>query len=358
MKNRLFSVLTVLICIVLLSSCSSDVLKTDVITDELTQTPVIKESKLEDNSDYNKFLIDFEPGFTVPGLFEGFIPQGICFDDVLDAFIISGYFEDGEYPSMLCVVDINSGRLLKSVSLKTVSGDDYSLHAGGIAAENGNIYVVSGYEVNVLSSAALKMAGNGSSVSFESNFKSITRGSFASIANNTLYIGDFIESSKSARDEVENITTLESGETFYAYCEAYILEDGLPAVSKINSSGDGYIPDYMLAVPEQVQGITVTPAKSFVFSISYGRRNDSAIMIFDDVLNSSRVGSVTVDGNEVDLFACSADLLNKTYVAPPMAESVVFAEGSVYLLFESGAAKYRNGGGKYSSDTVFYADFN
>lgn len=358
MKNRLFSVLTVLICIVLLTSCSSDVLKTEVITDELTQTPVIVNSKLENNSDYNKFLIDFDPGFTIPGLFEGFIPQGICCDEVLDAFIISGYFEDGKYPSMLCVVDKQSGRLLKSVSLKSVSGEDYTLHAGGIAADNGNIYVVSGYEVNVLSSSALKSAVNGSAVSFESNFKSITRGSFASIANNTLYIGDFIESSNSARDEVENITTLESGETFYAYCEAYILEDGLPAVSKINSSGDGYIPDYMLAVPEQVQGITVTPAKSFVFSTSYGRRNDSAIKIFDDILNSSRVGSMNIDGNEVDLYACSADLLNKTYVAPPMSESLVFDDGYVYMLFESGASKYRNGGGKYSSDKVFYAKFD
>ena len=358
MKKRFVAVLSVLLCLFLLSSCSSDVIKTEYVTNELTQNSVILKSKLVENSDYNKFLIDFEPGFTVPGLFEGFIPQGICCDKVLDAFIISGYFEDGEYPSMLCVVDKQSGKLLKSVSLKTVSGEDYSLHAGGIAADNGNIYVVSGYEVNVLSSAALKRAGNGSAVSFESNFKSITRGSFASIANNTLYIGDFIESSKSARDEVENITTLESGETFYAYCEAYVLEDGLPAVSKINSSGDGYIPDYMLAVPEQVQGITVTPAKSFIFSTSYSRRNDSSILVFDDVLNSSRVGSFDIDGNEVDLFACSADLLNKSYVAPPMAESVVYDDGSVYLLFESGAAKYRSGGGKYSSDTVFYAKFD
>ena len=356
MKKRSFAVFTVILCLILLSSCSTDVLKTKDITDRLTQSQVVLKDKLSENGDFGKFLIDFTPDFTVPGLFEGFIPQGLCYDEILDSFLISGYYSDGDFPSMVCVVDKKTGKLTKSVSLKTVEGGDYSLHAGGIASSNGNVYIVSGNDVNVFSSASLKAAANGTSIRFESKFRSVTRGSFACIANKVLWIGDFVESSNSARDEIENITTLDSGETFYAYCEGYILEDGLPSAEKINSAGDGYIPDYMLAVPEQVQGMTVTPMGNFVFSTSYGRKNNSYIYIYDDILNNRRVGTVNVDGVDVDLFACSAEYLKMTYTAPPMSEALEFCGGNVYVLFESGAAKYRNGGGKYPCDTVYYAE--
>ena len=54
-------------------------------------------------------------------------------------------------------------------------------------------------------------------------------------------------------DRIEDLIvriTLDSGETFYAYCEGYKLENGLPSQEKINSDGTGYIPDYFLAIPD------------------------------------------------------------------------------------------------------------
>ena len=154
-------------------------------------------------------------------------------------------------------------------------------------------------------------------------------------------------------EEAKKITTLTSGETFYAYCEGYALKDGLPDIKKINSENNGYIPDYMLAIPEQVQGMCFTHSGKLIFSTSYGRKNNSKNYVYEDVLLSERVGFYTIDGTEIDLLACGSDLLSKTIVAPPMAEGIVQVDSSQYIIFESGAEKYRNHRGKYPTDTAF-----
>ncbi len=357
MKNRIIEISALFIAIILLCSCGdTKVLRTKDITDKITQTAVVTETNIKEIEDYKNFFKKFKAGFTIPGLFEGIIPQGICYIGELEAFAVSGYYEDGLYPSMLMIIDAKSGKLTKAFPLQNVDGKDYFGHAGGLTVSEDYVYITSENNCYICKINSLKELKNGEKLKFESNFRLNTFGSFACYNNGVLWTGDFIESSDKGREISRKITTLDSGETFYAYCEGYILKDGIPDVKKINSETTGYIPDYIMAIPEQVQGMSFTLSGKIIFSTSYGRKNNSKIYVYDDILLTEKIGTYKIEETEIDLLACSSDLLKETIIAPPMAEGITQGEKGQYIIFESGAEKYRNHRGKYPTDTAFKAN--
>lgn len=355
MKNKIIKALCCVTALVTLCGCDgTSVIRTKDITNKITQTSVIKKTEITENEEFSEFFKSFKPDFVTPGLMEGIIPQGMCYDETTGYFLISGYYEDGEYPSMIMAVDSSTSKFVGAYPLKTTNGDDYYGHAGGIASSQNTIYLTSGGECYTIPSVDLANRKNGSALHFKAKFKLNTAGSFACIHNNILWIGDFVESSTEGRDNTAHVTTLTTGETFYAYCEGYLLTDGLPDTKKINSESNGYIPDYMLAIPEQVQGMAFTKTEKIVFSTSYGRKNNSKIYIFDDILANEKVDTVTIDNKAIDVLACSSEHLIKELVAPPMAEGMANTSDGIYLLFESGASKYRSHGGKHPVEDVYF----
>lgn len=354
MRSKTIKILCLIFSIVFLCSCGNTrVLRTKEITDKITQTAVVTKTDINEIEDYKDFFKEFKSDFKIPGLFEGIIPQGMCYIGELNAFAISGYYEDGLFPSMLMLISAKTGKFTKAFPLQNVDGEAYLGHAGGIAASDDYIYITSENTCYIFEIDSLKKLKNGDTLKFKSNFKLNTKGSFACFDNDILWTGDFIESSDKAREGARKITTLTSGETFYAYCEGYALKDGLPDIKKINSENNGYIPDYMIAIPEQVQGMCFTHSGKLVFSTSYGRKNNSKIYVYEDVLLTDRVGTYTIDGIEINLLACGSNLLKETIIAPPMAEGIVQVDSSQYIIFESGAEKYRNHRGKYPTDTAY-----
>ena len=357
MKRILLSVISLLLVVSMLSSCSGrKILRTQEITDVISSTNVVLYDFVSENADYENYLNVFEPSFRTPGLFEGIIPQGICYNFDKNWIIISGYYEDGEFPSMLMILDAENGAFIKAVKLQNVDGSMYFGHAGGVASSGSYIFVTSDYSARTVAIDTLEKAQNGATVRFVSDFKLNTKGSFANVYSEILWVGDFVESEDKARKDAQWVTTINSGETFYAYCEGYNLKDGLPKIEKINSTHDGYVPDIMLAIPEQVQGMTRTLSGGFIFSTSYGRKNDSVIKVFNDVTEGDRVDTVTIDGNTINLYACDELDMKTSYTAPPMSQGIESVNGTIFLLYESGAAKYRSGGGKYPVDTLFKAE--
>lgn len=278
----------------------------------------------------------------------------MCYDEVNGYLLITGYYEDGKFPSVIMALNESDGTFIGAYSLKNTEGKDYFGHAGGIAASQNTVYVTSDGECYTFPSTALKSLKNGESIQFQGKFKLNTAGSFACINNNILWVGDFIENDDKVKEEITDITTLQNGETFYAYCEGYTLNEGLPDVKKINNSSTGYIPDYMIAIPDQVQGMAFTKTNKIIFSTSYGRKNNSVLYIYNDFLIEEKAGIKIIDGKEIDLYACSSSYLADTITALPMAEGLANTPDGIYLAFESGAKKYRQGGGKFPVDTLYY----
>lgn len=355
MKKKIAVILALFTALLSLCACdNTEVLKTETITNKISQKSVIIESEINLQEDYAAFFNKFKSSFTIPGLFEGIIPQGICYDKASDLFVITGYYEDEKYPSMIMTVNATSGALVSAHALNLLDGSSYYGHAGGIALSENTVYITSDYECYTFPLNKLTSTKDGEPIQFTSRFKINTLGSFACIHNGILWTGDFVESKK--KEDVEDITTLVNGETFYAYCEGYTLIDGLPSAEKINSEANGYIPDYMLAIPEQVQGMAFTETGKIIFSTSYGRKNNSLVYIYDDIFLADKYGTKAIDNQSIDFYVCSNDMLIEKYVAPPMAEGITEHTNGFYIIFESGAAKYRNGGGKYPVDTAFFTN--
>ncbi len=357
MNKKIIKIIALMFALLLFCSCGNTrVLRTKEITNKISQTSVVTKSDITEAEDYKGFFKEFKNDFIIPGLLEGIIPQGFCYIGELNAFAISGYYEDGIFPSMLMLVDAKTGKFTKAFPLQNVDGTDYSGHAGGLTASEDYIYLTSESTCYICEIESLKKLDNGDTLKLESNFKLNTFGSFACYNDGVLWTGDFIESSDKGRESARKITTLGSGETFYAYCEGYILKNGIPDVKKVNSQTNGYIPDYLLAIPEQVQGMSFTLSGKIIFSTSYGRKNNSYIYVYDDVFLTERVGTYEIEETEIDILACSSDLLKETIIAPPMAEGITQGENGQYIIFESGAEKYRNHRGKYPTDTAFKAN--
>ena len=72
--------------------------------------------------EFEEFLNEFSPSFTVPGLLEGVIPQGICYNALLDSYIISNYYEDGAFPSVMTIVNAETGKLEKAFNVLEIEG--------------------------------------------------------------------------------------------------------------------------------------------------------------------------------------------------------------------------------------------
>ncbi len=354
MKKSLIKIISCLMVLTILCSCDgTSVIRQGKITNVISQSSVIRKTKIKTKDEFEIFFNNFEESFIIPGLKEGIIPQGICYDETTDCFLITGYYDKEKFPSMIMAVNASTGELIGAYPLKTTNGDDYYGHAGGIAASQNTVYITSDGECYTFPSINIKTTRNGSPITFSGKFKLNTLGSFACINNNILWVGDFIESSSDAREQATNITTLSSGETFYAYCEGYKLSDGLPNTKNINSQSNGYIPDYILAIPEQVQGMAFTKTDKIIFSTSYGRKNNSKLYIFNDVMINEKAGTIKIDGKSVDVIACSTADLEAEITAPPMAEGMAIHPNGIYIIFESGAKKYRNHRGKNPVDTAF-----
>ena len=355
MKKRIIDIVSILLVMCLFSSCDgTKTLRTKKITDKITQTSVVIESDIEEQEEFSAFLKDFKALHTIPGLLEGVIPQGLCYDETTGYLLISGYYEDEKFPSVIMAISEADGKFIGAYPLNDTNGNSYYGHVGGIASSQNTVYVTSGGECYTFPASVLIGLKNCSPITFQSKFKLNTAGSFACIYNNILWTGDFVENDEKVKSEIQNITTLDNGETFYAYCEGYILNDGLPNIKSINSNSTGYIPDYIIAIPEQVQGMAFTKTNKIIFSTSYGRKNNSEIYIFEDFLIKEKTGIKIIDGREVDLYSCSSSYLDKKITALPMAEGMANTADGVYIAFESGAKKYRRGGGRFPTDTLYF----
>ncbi len=246
-----------------------------------------------------------EPG-DIPGLEQGFVPQGITYDKDNDWLIISGYYggENEGYPSQIMIIDRKSGKLVKAISLRKKDGSLYTGHAGGVAYIDGKLYITSDGHVYTIPGEELKNAGNNDVIKFsqEELIEPKSKGSYANASNGVLYIGDF--------DKKDN-------DKDYSYCLAQDTRTG---------------EKYYIRTPRQAQGITVTEDGKYIVSTSYGRNSDSEIYYY-----SGRSKKPIGKHNGVDVYDLEFEKKTK---APPMSEGVCTVDGKTYIIHESGAKEY------------------
>ena len=318
----------------------------------LTQTEVVTGSHARDPQT-SAFLKKAETGFLIPGLAEGYIPQGLCYDEPHDCFLISGYFED-DTPSRICVVGAD-GILQKSVAVVTPGGKRSTGHFGGIAVFEDWVYLANTDNVYVLRLSALLAAED--SVQADVSFTTyLPATSGAEVVNGVLWFTQFQENSGKAIKTADPVYTTKGGHKLYARADGYVLDKTAPYGIRTESIVDGTAcPDRAIAIPPEAQGMTFTPDGMLVFSCSYGRTVRSIVSVYADVTAREPDEMLTFGGVAVPLYHCRLIDRRATYIAPPMMQEVcVMKDGRLCFLSEAGATKYRCGGGLEPFDEVLF----
>ena len=308
----------------------------------ITQQAVVTELP-DDAEAYGDFLLCASPDFVIPALQEGYVPQGMCLLPAEQKLVISYYSSTDGENSILCVVDAASGQLEKSVRLVNEDGSVYTGHAGGLAATEKNLWAATGGLCQRLPVSHLMAAEDGGSVQFVDHFVTGTRASFANAVDGVLWVGDFYYGGGGYDTDKSHHMTTPDGSKNRAWAVGFQLdpstENELKAESFVNQSTT-VTPDYVLSIPHKIQGMTRLSDGTIALSESYGRKNQSHLLLHRNVLAEPPHDSVMIGQAEVPLWYLDSNTLLRSITMPPMSEAVESAGDGVYLLFESGAASY------------------
>ncbi|MBR2370730.1 MAG: hypothetical protein IKA82_01790 [Clostridia bacterium] len=292
----------------------------------------------------------------IPGLKQYLVPQGMDIWDEKNLLIISGYFSADSVidSSVLMAIDLASGNYVGEYYIKNADGTKNKSHVGGIAITEKDLFISSGNKLHRIPLSALEDAKDHGDVTIIESISVPCNASFCNYSGGVLWVGDFFLKESYPTDEYRHLINRD-GEQYYAWCVGYKVDssskNGLAFDLPTN---DGFAtPDYVLSIQEKIQGFTVLSDKRIVLSQSYGRGNNSRLYFYENVLDTDAHTTVELNGRDIPVWFLDGKCEKDIIIAPPMAEGICEKDGNLYVLYESGADKYRNNGGKYPTDHVW-----
>ena len=129
MKRIIMFVL--LVCMLVCSACAEPFIYTQESVTDSANTHI----------KYDPFYAKGELSVLVPGLKQGFVPQGLSYLPQKNWMIIAGYSGNENTNSAIFAVDLATGEMVREVMLKYADGSDYDGHAGGSAVTEKNIFI-------------------------------------------------------------------------------------------------------------------------------------------------------------------------------------------------------------------------
>lgn len=280
------------------------------------------------DSSYQRFYDTAAPGVIIPGLAEGFIPQGVTWLAEENAFLFAGYREDGKNSALL-MVSAETGALMREVLLLNTDGSVYSGHAGGVCATENDIYVSNAGKLFRLSMDTFRSLPHSSACAFEQEIPVPVTASWCCCADNVLWVGEFQYGVEYPTDKSHKAKTADG--VYSAWGCGY----------EIRKEGIGETPDYIVEIPDRIQGMTTLDGDVWL-SQSYGRKNSSLLMRFEQVFSRAPNAAVVFGGQEIPVWYLDKNAGKSAMMAPPMTEGLCSVNGCVYVLFESAALKYMN----------------
>lgn len=286
-------------------------------------------------SKYPAFARMVTSSVTIPGLSEGFVPQGICRVPGCDWLLFSGYQDDGIQPSPLIAVDAKTGVIVRQARLRNVDGTVFNLHSGGVTATEKTIYVSVANKLFAMPVETFVGLPTDRLVdcSFTHEIAVPCRASYCGIADGVLWVGEFEYGNKFQTDPDHHSTV--DGEKLTGWICGYDLCSGEP-----REPAEGIaIPDYVLRTTDRIQGMTILDGRIWL-SQSYGRLDDSHLLVYDDPRGGSPDDQIGFGERKVPAWNLSKRVRVKVFEAPPMTENLCVDDGTILVVFESGAKKF------------------
>ena len=274
-----------------------------------------------------------EMPFEVPGLEDGFIPQGICYVEELGMFAISGYMPNDEagnkQNSRIYLVNPDTNKS------KMFIIDKFTGHAGGIASNGKDIWVSSGGSSTTNGkiyhfTTDMFSGESGSSVKYDGYFSVPVKGSVLYCDDNKLWVCEFYNNDKDSNKV--------NKEHHYGSNHAWACGYDLP-LDVDYSAKETKVPDVVLSIPDKVQGMSITADGEVIFSTSYGRRNNSKMHIFDPYTEWD-TKTVNVFDTNVTLYVAKKKNRVIRFKMPTLMEGIDYHDGKLYIIYESGAKTY------------------
>ena len=279
---------------------------------------------------YGDFYTIASKEFSIPGLNDGFTPQGLCYEEKHDIFLASGYMNNGS-ASRIYVIDATTYKTEKYFTLTDYDGSDYTGHAGGIATNGENVWVCGDGNVLRFDFFKIENAENGSAVEILDTFDSPNGADFVTIEENYIWIGEFHKDGDYDTNSTHHITTA-NRKTNKALSFCYEINTG-------NQYGlASTTPIKLLSTPSLVQGMEILNGK-IVLSSSYSLAK-SNISIYENILAVNAQKTFSYQGFDIPLYVLEDKNLTKNIEAPCMSEEIAHVNGRIYVLFESACQKY------------------
>ena len=164
------------------------------------------------------------------------------------------------------------------------------------------------------------------------------------MSDGVLWVGDFqYDAGNFIMPEWRTLTNEKTGTTYKAWAVGFVLKDTESEFSKENwdeATMEYATPDYIFSITQKIQGIAFINGQ-IILSQSYGRKNDSKLLIYDNVLNNEQDTSVELNGTNVPVWFLDKGVSEGSYACMAQTEGLSTYNGKVLVLYESGATKYR-----------------
>ncbi|MBN1766637.1 MAG: hypothetical protein JW860_15385 [Sedimentisphaerales bacterium] len=285
--------------------------------------------------------LTYKSGPVIPGLREGAIPQGLAYSKKHNTILVSHYFKK-TWPSCVSLIDHGSGKLVHVRALKESDDSFHFGHVGGIAVDPNSAWIASeGYVYQYRIMDLLGGKEHAPPVT-PIRHKVETQASFCTYHNGIVFVGEFAFGKRYPTDVSHHLEDRKQVRK-YAWVCGYETDKGFAA------------PTLILSIGQKVQSMHIDNEHIFL-SISYGRRNSSAIEVYKNPLSEPPHKRVELkEGIVVPLWFLDEGNLLKSIDFAPMSEGLTDIDGELAVLCESGASKYLKGG-KGPVDTIILLD--
>ncbi|URT72729.1 lamin tail domain-containing protein [Cytobacillus firmus] len=286
-------------------------------------------------------------GPVIAGLAEGLVPQGLSYYKKKDWLLTISYVDDAIRPGTITVTDRTTGKLVKSVVLYNSDGTPYTGHAGGVTVSRDHGWVASENYLFSFNLSDLAEAENNEEIQFTRQIPLPVEAAYTVYDEGIIWVGEFYEAASYPTDPSHHIENRD-GEMHYAWMIGFDLERNNDMLSEEHWNGSpnhNAVPDYVLSTTGKVQGAIIQKAarNGITLSTSYGRANDSVLYRYEYPLKEDPHSYAAVEGKEVPLWFLDGHTAKtrQSIEAIPMPEGIVEVQKELYVVFESGADKYR-----------------
>lgn len=313
----------------------------------LTQESNVRKATYENKDAYTNFLAQSEKLFLIPGLKQVLTPQGIALCPNTGRTYISSYSVDG-IPSVVAVTEAGTNELVAEYYLYQADGTPFTSHVGGIALTETHMYLSDNADANgnyrIAAIPLNQLPTEGShDITVTETIVMAMSPSMMNYSGGYLWVGNFYHPNAKydLSPNMPYTTKAEDGSEYGCYILGFDMSQGHDRLL----TGDPYpMPDVILTAPNRIQGITLAGSDKVVLSQSYGRANDSTLLIYTLNTGDEPDLELTLNGQQIPAFLLDGNRLAQSINAIPMSEGLALTpDGKVLVLYESGAIRYEDG---------------